>query len=123
MPTDTATLNPRATRIFACDEAEFRERFDRRSFEFSHYLSGHPLFELPRLVELSKKLSATGGVYYDAGDINVDQRWEDCPSVSLSNPGRRSLDYSPEGGGGSGISYSPRRLHGRNTELAGTGFE
>lgn len=84
MQTDIALLNQRATRIFECDPVEFREQFDRRSFEFSHYLSGHPLFEIPRLVELSKKLSETNGVYYDAGDIRVGQRWENCPSGSLS---------------------------------------
>jgi hypothetical protein len=84
MQTDTATGNQMATRIFECDETEFREQFDRRSFEFSHHLSGHPLFEIPRLIELSKKLSKTGGVYYDAGDIHVGQRWENCPSGSLS---------------------------------------
>ena len=86
MQTDTAaaTLNHKSTRIFECDEVEFREQFDRRSFEFSHHLSGHRLFEIPRLIELSKKLSETGGVYYDAGEIDVRQRWENCPSGSLS---------------------------------------
>jgi hypothetical protein len=84
MQTETATVNQRSTHVFECDEVEFRDQFDRRSFEFSHHLSGHPLFEIPRLIELSKKLSETGGVYCDAGDIDVGQRWEDCPSGSLS---------------------------------------
>jgi hypothetical protein len=84
MPTETAAVNQESARVFECDTIEFRELFDRRSFEFSHYLSGHPLFEIPRLIELSKKLSETGGVYYDAGDIDVGQRWVDCPSGSLS---------------------------------------
>jgi hypothetical protein len=84
MPTETVTLNPRATRIFECDEVEFREQFDRQSFEFSHQLSGHRLFEIPRLVELAKTLAQTGAVYQDAGEIQVGQRWEDCPSGNLS---------------------------------------
>lgn len=84
MPTETATVNQKSTRVFECDTIEFRELFDRRSFEFSHHLSGHPLFEIPRLIELSKRLSETDGVYYDAGDISVGQRWKDCPSGSLS---------------------------------------
>jgi hypothetical protein len=84
MQTETVTLTPKATRIFECDEVEFREQFDRRSFEFSHHLSGHPLFEIPRLVELAKKLAQTGAVYQDAGEIGVGQRWEDCPSANLS---------------------------------------
>jgi hypothetical protein len=84
MQTETVTLTPKATRIFECDEVEFREQFDRRSFEFLHHLSGHPLFEIPRLVELAKKLAQTGAVYQDAGEIGVGQRWEDCPSANLS---------------------------------------
>jgi hypothetical protein len=84
MQTETVTPTPIATRIFECDEVEFREQFDRRSFEFSHHLSGHPLFEIPRLVELAKKLAQTGAVYQDAGEIGVGQRWEDCPSANLS---------------------------------------
>jgi len=84
MQAESATLSQKATRIFECDEVEFREQFDRRSFEFLHHLSGHPLFEIPRLIELSKKLSETGGVYYDAGEIQVGQRWENCPSLGLS---------------------------------------
>jgi hypothetical protein len=84
MQTESATLSQKAARIFECDEVEFREQFDRRSFEFLHHLSGHPLFEIPRLIELSKKLSETGGVYYDAGEIQVGQRWENCPSLALS---------------------------------------
>ena len=84
MQTETVTPTPIATRIFECDEVEFREQFDRRSFEFLHHLSGHPLFEIPRLVELAKKLAQTGAVYQDAGEIGVGQRWEDCPSANLS---------------------------------------
>lgn len=41
----------------------FRENFNRASFQFAHHLAGHPLFELPRLLELSRGLP-DADVYY-----------------------------------------------------------
>jgi len=75
-----------AEEIFQCDSARFREQFNRSSFEFAHHLSGHRLFEIPRLIELAKKLASTGSVYYDAGKVRVDQRWDESP------PGTHSVD-------------------------------
>jgi hypothetical protein len=72
--------------ILQCDSVQFREQFNRYSFEFSHHLSGHRLFQIPRLIELSKKLASTGSVYYDAGEIQVGQRWDQSP------PGTHSVD-------------------------------
>jgi hypothetical protein len=72
--------------ILQCDSAQFREQFNRSSFEFAHHLSGHRLFEIPRLIELAKQLSSTGSVYYDAGEVRVDQRWDQSP------PGTHSVD-------------------------------
>jgi hypothetical protein len=61
----------------------FQENFNRASFQFSHSLAGHPLFELPRLLDLAKR-QADGDVYYDAGDIPVDLRWDQTPRTELS---------------------------------------
>ena len=61
----------------------FRENFNRASFPFAHHLAGHPLFELPRLLELSKTLPESD-IYYDAGDIRVGQRWDQTPRTQLS---------------------------------------
>jgi hypothetical protein len=72
--------------ILQCDLAQFREQFNRYSFEFAHHLSGHRLFEIPRLIELAKRLSSTGSVYYDAGEVRVGQRWDQSP------PGTHSVD-------------------------------
>jgi hypothetical protein len=72
--------------ILQCDLAQFREQFNRYSFEFAHHLSGHRLFEIPRLIELAKQLSSTGSVYYDAGEVRVGQRWDQSP------PGTHSVD-------------------------------
>jgi hypothetical protein len=73
-----------ASRIFDCDHAELREKFNHASLQFTHHLSGHPLFEIPRLIELSKKLASTGSVYQDDAEIDVGQRWDQTPSAELS---------------------------------------
>jgi hypothetical protein len=72
--------------LFEADAEAFRQNFDRASFQFRHHLSGHPLFELPRLMELAKETARThpDDLYYDAGNIRVDQRWDETPRHSFS---------------------------------------
>ena len=72
---------PRA--IFGADPIEFHEKFNRACFQFTHNLAGHPLFELPALLELSKTLPESD-IYYDSGDIKVGQRWDQVPRTQLS---------------------------------------
>jgi hypothetical protein len=74
-------LSPPA-RVIDGDTDLFEENFNRFSFEFAHHIAGHPLFELPRLLELSKTLPACD-VHYDAGDVRVDQRWDEVPRTKL----------------------------------------
>jgi hypothetical protein len=80
MPPAIAIADQTAAGILECDENEFREQFNRRSFEFAHHLSGHRLFQTSRLIELAKRLDPRGSVYYDAGQIRVDQRWDQTPA-------------------------------------------
>jgi hypothetical protein len=70
-------------RILDGEARLFRENFNRASFQFAHRLAGHPLFELPRLLELSKVLP-NDDVYYDAGDVRVEQRWDQVPRTQLT---------------------------------------
>lgn len=65
------------------DARLFQENFNHASFEFAHHLGDHPLFELPRLLELAKSLP-DADVYYDAGDVRVNQRWDQIPRTQLS---------------------------------------
>jgi hypothetical protein len=65
------------------DARRFQENFNHASFQFAHHLADHPLFELPRLLELANSLP-DADVYYDAGDIRVNQRWDQIPRTSLS---------------------------------------
>ncbi len=40
-------------RIIEGDASDFREKFNRSPFMFTHHLGDHPLFEIPRLVKLA----------------------------------------------------------------------
>ena len=63
------------------DPETFRERFNKRCFVLRHALAGHPLFELPRLIELARDTAAQrrDDLYYDAGVTDVNERWGKSP--------------------------------------------
>jgi hypothetical protein len=65
---------------------EFRTKFDKYSFAFRHELAGHPIFELSRLMELAQETQTTrpADLYYDAGSIDVNQRWDRTPRPEFS---------------------------------------
>jgi hypothetical protein len=69
--------------VFTGGEPGLRQRFNRDSFALAHHLSEHPLFALPRLLRLAKSMS-NDDLYYDAGAIRVDQRWDQTPPCDLS---------------------------------------
>ena len=72
--------------IFNHKPGEFKENFNRLPFMVSHNLANHPLFELPRLVELAKTLWGIGGgkVLFQEGNISFGQKWEDIPRKAFS---------------------------------------
>lgn len=61
----------------------FRANFNRQPFIISHHLARHPLFTLPRLVELSKRLPKDH-VKYNAGNIPITQELYTGPQTGLS---------------------------------------
>jgi len=61
----------------------FAECFDRRPFLIGHHLVGHPLFELPRLIRLSRTLPEAH-VEYNAGDIPINLPPAQTPRNGLS---------------------------------------
>ena len=65
---------------------EFRANFDKYSFSFRHKLAGHPVFALDRLMELAEETQSTrpGELYYDAGSVDVNQRWDRTPRPEFS---------------------------------------
>jgi hypothetical protein len=65
------------------DPARFAAAFNRRPFLIRHQLAGHPLFALPRLVELARRLPADR-VEYNAGDVPISLDPRDTPRTGLS---------------------------------------
>jgi len=67
------------------DNPDFRKDFDNLPFEFRHrFTADHSLFQMSRLRRLIDKPATRAGVYFDAGDIRVDQRWDAVPSRQIS---------------------------------------
>lgn len=61
----------------------FRACFNREPFIIRHQLADHPLFTLPRLVELSKRLPESH-VKYNAGNIAIGTQLYTGPQTGLS---------------------------------------
>jgi len=73
-----------AGRLLDIDPETFRTHFNRKPFLFRHRLSGHPLFQLPRLAKLAATLPPSI-VEYNAGKIPVSlPDWENTPYTGLS---------------------------------------
>ena len=56
------------------DPVEFREKFNRKHFHFSHRLANHPLFDLERLSTLSETLPAAD-IYNADGGSKLDGKF------------------------------------------------
>ena len=68
----------------SADGEVFRRNFDRSSFLFTHRLADHPLFASDRLLRLAQQMASDPrDVYYDAGDIRIDQRWDQTAACDL----------------------------------------
>jgi hypothetical protein len=75
--------DPAAGRLLDIDPGEFRAGFDRRPFLIRHRLCGHPLFALPRLLELARRLPEEE-IEYNAGDLPVTIASDLTPRTGLS---------------------------------------
>ena len=80
MLTDTTSTDLLEECWITTDRKELSGRFDREHFEISHTLAEHPLLQIPELMQLAERTIKTrpADIYYDAGDIKVDQRWARC---------------------------------------------
>jgi len=65
------------------DEKTIRQSFNRAPFLLEHQLIGHPLFELPRLIELAGSLPEDQ-VEYNSGDLPLTQDPLKTPRNGLS---------------------------------------
>ena len=65
------------------DKERFRHNFNRRGFLIEHGLTKHPLFELSRLIELSRRLPEQD-VSYHSGDVPLTTVLHQGPRNGLS---------------------------------------
>jgi hypothetical protein len=82
LTSDTAPATERG-RLLDLDAAIFQRDFARRPFGIRHHLVDHPLFALPRLIELARALPGHR-VEYNAGDVAVNQDPHATPRTGLS---------------------------------------
>ncbi|MDZ7969595.1 MAG: cupin-like domain-containing protein [Nostoc sp. DedSLP03] len=74
--------------IIETDVSNFRENFNSSHFMFSHNLAGHPLFEIPRLVELANTMLSQGRtnkIQSYISKVPVEQKWNQRPGIKQIN--------------------------------------
>ena len=79
---DIQPISSFLSQILKSENQDFHQKFNQESFQFSHCLAGHPLFEIPRLVELARLLVGKGGrqkVHSAGGNVSTGQKWSDMP--------------------------------------------
>jgi hypothetical protein len=62
--------------ILSDPNGNFPLHYNRSTFMFRHGLSGHPLMQLPSLIDLAGRLEKYDGCYWSNGSVNVADRWE-----------------------------------------------
>jgi hypothetical protein len=82
-PTQAPSRESKPQEFLDLDAEVFRSDFDVKPFLCRHRLTDHPLFALPRLIELSRALP-TEQVEYNAGDLAVNQNPDLTPQTGLS---------------------------------------
>jgi hypothetical protein len=72
--------------ILEVDPVDFRNKFNRISFELGHHLATEPLFQLPAVIDLGNRIIKTRprDLHYDAGAIRVGQRWDAVPMATFA---------------------------------------
>jgi hypothetical protein len=96
----TVAAAPQARRRSAepllIDAAEFAANFNRNPFSIRHNLASDPLFALPRLIDLARRLPATA-VEYNSGDlpVSVDPRTTPRTGLSVEKPSGASRTVGP----------------------------
>ena len=79
MTNSTLSLSKRdvmSPEILSDPEGQFPPTFNRSTFMFRHGLAGHPLLQLPSLIDLAGRLEKHDGCYWSNGSVNVSDRWE-----------------------------------------------
>ena len=80
-----ATATPAISLEHIVPSPMFKENFNRLPFLFEHHLANHPLFTIPRLLELALETHAKRPqeIYHNAGhNVPVGKRWAEMGSCS-----------------------------------------
>ncbi|PYT09039.1 MAG: transcription factor [Acidobacteria bacterium] len=72
------------SKLLQIDAQEFSTNFNRRPFFIDHNLVDHPLFSLPRLIDLSRILPKEHVIYH-SGEIRPNTRLYGGPQTGLSS--------------------------------------
>jgi Cupin-like domain len=65
------------------DRTTAQQKFLRQAFTLKHSLTGHPLFELSRLVDLAKSMPRDR-IEYNSGKVAIGARPEDVPRIDMA---------------------------------------
>ncbi len=83
--------------IMDIQPATFAEKFNKVSFDFQHKLQNQPALSMDRLMELFEKtLPYPDQVYWDAGEKDVNQRWNERPGRDF--PADQAIERIRENG-------------------------
>jgi len=77
-----SSSEPALNRIIEADASNFRNKFNLAPFIFTHNLAGHPLFEIPRLIELTNTLLIKGGrdkALCRTSNSSTHMKWGEMP--------------------------------------------
>ena len=83
----TATVTQTPPKGFTWTEGfdQSRQHLNHRPFRLSHSLANHPLFSLDRLIQQARLAhKRPGDLYFDSGDVRIDQKWGQIPISDLS---------------------------------------
>src|SRR5712692_9929912 len=83
-PSVSTLTGQSANRLLEIDAQTFRTNFNRRPFFIKHHLIDHPLFSLPRLIELSRILPEEHVIYH-SGEIRPGTSLYRGPKTGLSS--------------------------------------
>jgi hypothetical protein len=59
--------------VLQCDPAIFRRDLNVLPYEIQHTLAGHPLFQLPALVELAQRVATRNNPHMSGGDVYFNE--------------------------------------------------
>jgi len=80
----TGAAMPTGAALLPVDR-QFYDKFNRTDFMFDHGLAHHPLFTVPALLELAKRIPRYADfVYWQNGRVKVNDKWGSNPAPRLT---------------------------------------